>query len=115
MKKGDIAVMVAILLLAAIWIFASQEGSMASIYVNGKLYKKLPLKEDAAITVKSEFGENTVVIEDGEVFVANSNCENKHCERQKISAASRSLVCLPNRLSVIVEGKKADKEADVII
>ena len=115
MKKCDFLVIAACIVLALVWFFVSQEGTVAAIYVNGELYERLSLNKDARLTIKSEFGENTVVISDGEVFVIDSDCENKDCEREKISAASRSLVCLPNRLSVIVEGKKEGKEADVIV
>ena len=115
MKKCDFLIIAVCIIFAAMWIFSLKEGSTAAIYVNGELYEKLPLSKDARLTVKSEFGENTVVISDGEVFVINSDCENKDCQREKISAASRSLVCLPNRLSVIVEAEKEGKKAHVII
>ena len=115
MKKCDFIVIIAVVLFAMIWLFSAKEGSVASVYINGELYKKMPLSVDDKLVVKSEFGENTIIVKDGVVFIENSDCENKHCQREKISSASRSLVCLPNRLSVIVEGRKNNEEADVLL
>lgn len=115
MKKGDICLIIIAALLLVVWLFWTAGGSEVSIYVNGELFRKLPLDTDTEIVVESENGTNTVVIEEGEVFITHADCPDKLCEKQKISRAGRSIVCLPNRISVIIEGKKSDEKIDVII
>ncbi len=113
MKKGDIALVIVAVILLLWWLIPSQEGSLVSISVDGEVYKKVPLDTDSEIEVKSKWGTNTVVIENGEVYIKDAGCPNKQCEKEKISKSAQSIVCLPNRLSVVVEGEK--EEIDVII
>lgn len=113
MRKGDIALVVVAVILLLWWLIPSAEGSFVSISVDGKIYKKVPLDTDTEIKVESEWGENTVVIKNGEVYIMNADCPGKLCEKEKISKSAQSIVCLPNRLSVIIEGEK--EEIDVII
>ena len=48
----------------------------------------------------------TVVIEDGCVWVTDANCPDKTCEHSgKISRAGQSIVCLPNGVTVTVNGE----------
>lgn len=115
MKKGDFIIIAIAAALMLVWGFVSQKGSTAAIYINGELYKKVSLSENTQLVVESEFGKNTVVIENGQAFVIDADCENKHCENGRISEAASSLVCLPNRLTVVIEDGKNNSETDVII
>lgn len=115
MKKGDFAVVILTVVLALFYILMPSKGSVAAVYVNGELYKKLPLSKDTQLVIESEFGTNTVVIEKNTVRIINADCPNKQCELQTVSKAVHSIVCLPNRLSVIIENGKNDNETDVII
>ena len=85
------------------------------IYIDGKLSQELPLDTDNKIEIESKWGKNTVVIEHGEVYITHADCPDKLCEKHKIRKSGRSIVCLPNRLSVIIEGNKSKEKIDVII
>ena len=113
MRKGDIALIIVAVILLLWWLIPSAEGSLVFISIDGEVYKKVPLDTDTEIEVDSKWGKNTVVIENGEVYIKNADCPNKQCEKEKISKSAQSIVCLPNRLSVIIEGEK--EEIDVII
>ncbi len=115
MKKGDFAVIALAVVLALTYILMPHRGSVAAVYVNGELYEKLSLDKDTQLVIESEFGTNTVVIENAALRIINSDCPNKQCETQSANRAVRSIVCLPNRLSVIIENGKNDNETDVII
>lgn len=115
MKKGDFAVIALVAMLALIYILMPQKGSVAAVYVNGELYDKLPLEKDTQLVIETEFGTNTLVIEKNTVRIINSDCPNKQCETQSVNKAVRSIVCLPNRLSIIIEDNKNDNETDVIL
>ena len=114
LKKGDIALIIIALLILALWLVPSKSGEKVSIFVDGEIYKTLPLDENTEITVESRFGTNTVVVRDKKVFVTDADCPDKLCEKSEISK-SGSIVCLPNRLSVIIEGGKNDEKIDVVI
>ncbi len=115
MKKGDFLVVVLAVLLTLSWALMSHRGGVASIYIDGELYKSVPLSENTKIVVESQFGKNTVIIKNSVVTIVDSDCENKLCESEHISETAHSIVCLPNRLSVIIEDDKINDETDVIL
>lgn len=115
MKKGDIFVLLIAVILAFLWMITSHRGSVAAIYIDGELYKELPLSVNRELTIESEWGKNTIAIKDGQVKVIDSDCIGKECETGEISQTAHSIVCLPNRLSIIIEDKKAKEETDVIV
>ncbi len=53
---------------ALVMRLVSSDGTKAVIYVDGAEYGSCSLEKDAEIEVKTKYGENTVVIKDGEVF-----------------------------------------------
>ena len=46
-----------------------------------------------------------ITVKDGFVFVSESNCPDKLCERfGKISKSGESIICVPNKLTVKITG-----------
>ena len=115
MKKGDIFLIIIAVALLFLWFVPKEQGGEAAIYVDGKLYKRISLESDAQIPVKSEFGENTVSVKNGTVTIVHSDCPDKLCEKEKVDSSGGSIVCLPNRLSVIIENTKIENKADVLL
>ena len=115
MKKGDIALIIIAIIVLAVWLIPSQSGDVVKVYVDGNLQKTIPLNENSETLIESEYGANRVIIRDGKVFVTDADCPDKLCEKSEISKSGSSIVCLPNRLSVIIEGEKKDEKIDVVI
>ena len=126
-KKADIFVIFLIIISSfLIYIFTNklQRGNDSSskkvvITVDGKIFKEVELKENTNldIDVNTQYGNNEVHIENGEVHMHESNCKDKICMKMgKISLPGDSIICLPNRLMVkIVEDKPSDDSLDMII
>ena len=114
MRKGDIALIIIAVIFLVLWLIPKPQGGIVTISVNGDIYKEVSLNSDREIQVETEFGKNTVVIENGEVYISNTNCPNRLCQNDKISKGGESIVCLPNRLSVTIS-KNQKEEIDVII
>ena len=58
-------------------------------------------------------GTNTIIIENGKVYMAEADCPDKLCINQgKISKANQCITCLPNKITVTV--KSEDKEVDLV-
>jgi len=110
MRKADFIIIAAALAAFLIPFLFQQNGVTAEIYVSGELYKTLPLNENASLVIDNG---NTVVVENGLVYIKNSNCPDKLCEKQKIKKSGQSLVCLPNRVCVVIKGGK--NETDVVL
>ena len=114
MRKGDIALIIIAVVFLVLWLIPKPSGSTVTITVDGEFYKSVPLDTDTEIAVESEYGKNTVIVKNGEVFVTGANCPDKLCEKESIKKSGESIVCLPNRLCVTVEGENK-KEVDVIL
>ena len=109
-KPLDFVMALAILLLAVLIYFVPSKSTSDSlcIYVDGKLYRCVNLNEsqNEEIEVRKDFGVNKIVIDGGRVRVKESTCDNRlEIKAGEIDKAGQSLICIPNRLVVTIEGK----------
>lgn len=114
MKKRDILIIAAVLAVALIAAVVSfrllhRGGAedLVNIYVDGELYKSVPLAEDQVIEVSQDGGQmNHIEIKDGVVRMLDSNCSNQNCVAMGPMSAEHPglrfgvIVCLPHRVSV---------------
>ncbi len=116
-RKADIALFFALLLVGAALFLLSLRGSVtgaaAIVKVNGKVYGRYSLAQDRTITIKQDGHTNVLRIRDGEAKMISASCKNQICvHHAAISRGNQSIVCLPNRVSVeITGGKEADIDA----
>ena len=88
-------------------------GTDVKITLDGDTYGIYSLFEDKTIKIEHEGHTNIVIIEGGTVRMESSTCKNQICvEHGRISLIGDSIVCLPNRVVVEIEGKGG--EVDVI-
>ena len=110
-RKGDLLAVgfvlaAAILLTVFFWLrYSKAEAAVARIYLNGELVQEMPLDVDAEYTVSGAY-HNTVAVQDGKVSVTFTDCPGGDCHKTGwIDAAGRSIVCLPNRMEVVIAGE----------
>lgn len=64
---------------------------------------QLSLAEDTRQVIRTEKGENTVVVSKGEVSITEADCDNLDCVHQgAISEPGRQIICLPHELWIEV-------------
>lgn len=100
---------VTILLVAGIFgygLLRQHQGGVALVKVDGEVVKELPLGEDIVYEVKQDGRVSNVVhVEDSKVWITDADCPDKLCENMgKVSKDGQTLVCLPNRVIVQIEG-----------
>ncbi|HYA26814.1 MAG TPA: NusG domain II-containing protein [Thermodesulfovibrionales bacterium] len=116
---GDRILLILLLLVSLLGIIFVKEVLPRSeeviIEVDGKPSYRYPLDADRAIEVKSSAGHLTVEIKGRMVRVIHASCPNRLCEAQGW-IQSGAIICLPNRISVIVgsRGEQKDKRVDAI-
>lgn len=109
-------IMTAALLLAAVFSLVlmnvlKEDGAFAEVTMGGEVIAVYPLSEDGRYTL-NEVG-NVIVIEDGAVYMESADCPDKTCVlRGKIRYSGESIVCLPNKLSIVIRG--ADSGPDLV-
>lgn len=104
------AILIAVLLLLggalALFLYATrQAGGYVSVQVDGEQVMELPLVEDATVELGADGHTNLLVIENGTARVAEATCPDKICVNQgAVRYNGESIVCLPHRLVITVEG-----------
>ena len=116
-KKADIILFICLILIGGALSYlafsGSSTGDLVVVKVNGEIYGKYSLTKDRIITVNRDGHTNKITIKGGKVQVSKSNCKNQVCVKQgSISSTHQSIVCIPNRVVVSIEGR--DGEYDVI-
>ena len=79
----------------------------------GKRVLELSLDMDATETVKGSRGEAVIVVENGSVRIAESDCPHNYCVRMgNISRRGELIVCVPNRIIVTIKGGSERESID---
>ena len=115
-KKADIILLIVLVLVGlastAYVAMSRSGGDTVIIEQRGELYGKYSLFEDRTITIEGAKTKNVVSISGGEVTMSESTCKNQVCVRHgAIAAAGESIICLPNRVVVRIEGKGGGYDA----
>ena len=78
-------------------------GAYAVVRVEGAVVARYPLDEDGVYPLNG--GTNILAIEDGYAWIQEANCPDHICMLQgKINKTGQVITCLPNLLTVTVEG-----------
>ena len=107
--RNDFLLVTVLLLLGGtlalfLW-FTRQTGGTVSVQIDGKIVMELPLNKDAELVLGEGEHTNTLVIKDGRAQVIKASCPDQICVRQgSVQYAGESIVCLPHRLVVTVQG-----------
>ncbi len=104
-----------ILFVLICFVLTGTIGNCAVVYQNSQAVKTIPLGKDATYTFVSEDGGyNVVVVENGEIYVSEADCQGQDCVyRGKISQNNESIICLPHKLSITVHNTDKELDAEV--
>ncbi len=107
--RNDLLLILGVLLLAAALLlllhFTRRTGGEAVVTIDGTEYCRLPLGTDTERVLPCG---NTVTVRDGAVCVSEADCPDRVCVRTGwVCADGETIVCLPHRLVVTVEGGAA--------
>ena len=110
-RRADLIVIASLLLLAlALYLILGAlrtVGGEVVVRVDGVETERHALTENGTYPLNG--GSNILVIGEGQAWLTEANCPDLLCVRQgKIRYTGQSIICLPNRLTVTVEGGKSD-------
>ena len=115
MKKKDIYLILVLLCAAlagliAVRHFFSSDGSKVVITIDREVYGTYPLSVDNVIEIKTDSGYNKVVIAGGTADVTEADCPDKICaDHAPIRYDHETIVCLPHKLVVEIQGGEASQ------
>jgi hypothetical protein len=91
---------------------ALSHGSDVLIELDGKPAYTLPLYENRLVPVGGPYGITLIEIQGGNVRVKQAHCRNQICVREGWISKG-VIVCLPNKLVIIVGGSKKDQQQGI--
>ena len=107
--RNDAILIAALMLLGgalAVFLYATrQDGGYVSVQMDGQTVMELPLSEDTQVLLGEDGHTNTLVIRNGTAQVMEADCPDQICVRQgAVQYEGESIVCLPHKLIVTIEG-----------
>ena len=91
---------------------ALSKGSDVIVEVNGKPAYTLPLYANRLLSVGGPYGNTLIEIQGGRVRVKEAHCRNQICVKEGWISKG-VIVCLPNKLVIIVGGSKKDQQQGI--
>lgn len=118
-KKEALIIILVFATLFIIFLISNikrEDGKIAVVTVDNVLYGKYPLSKDCDIPIEGDgIIINHAVIESGSVYMEDASCENHICVSMgRKKAQGESIVCLPNRVVIRIEGNDKEQDYDVI-
>ncbi len=119
MRKNAVWIVIFAVIAAICAVFAlfyKRPGDTAQILRNGEVIETIALtgiEEPYEFTVEGwSGGTNTVRVENGRIAIIDADCPDKVCvDTGYISDGSRTIVCMPHRISVRIVGADGDIDA----
>ncbi len=114
--KADIILFIILILIGIglSWfsIAGSVTGQKAVVTVAGKTYGTYSLSQNQTVTIKQNGHTNKFSIKNGYVQMTYSDCKNQICvNKGKINQTSQSIVCLPNKVVITIQGGDSKYDA----
>lgn len=112
MKRNDIILVIAVLVIAIgamVYLNVTKtDGDQIIVTIDGQVYKTLDLNKDTTMKIESGVGEyNLLVIKDGYASVEDASCPDLICVHAKdIHFNGEKIVCLPNKVVIVVESNE---------
>lgn len=109
-RRGDLALAAGLLVLAGILYLLTRPGgagAWAVVTVDGVETARYPLDRETTVTIGGE-DYNVLSISGGAAAVTEANCGDHTCvSTGAVSREGETIVCLPHRLVVRIEGGEA--------
>jgi hypothetical protein len=114
LKRKDLPLIITILAITIIitltimiinGIKSNQPTTTVKISIDGKEYAVYPLNQDQTIQIKNDYGENTIIISQGSVYMKAATCPDQICVKHSpLPQCTTPIICLPHRLVVEIIG-----------
>ncbi len=88
---------------------ATESGEYALIAVSGRPPIRKPLHREDLFILQGADGNMVIEINESSIHVLDSNCPQRLCVRQgRINRVGEIIVCVPNKVTIWIEGRTAN-------
>lgn len=107
-KRNDIILLCSVLLIGALLLLVltlifSDGVSTVVVRVDGEEYARLPLNEDTELLIKSDYGENLLIIENSRAYIKSATCPKQICVSTGELSSLEPILCKHNHVSIALE------------
>ena len=110
LKIGDFILIGLILigfLIGVFWIRRDiSKGEEVSIFIDNREVYRFSLFESKTFSIQGMIGETLIQINQGQIWVEKAPCPHQICKNMgKISHSGETIVCIPNRILIQINGR----------
>lgn len=110
---ADFILIISLLIVAITLVFvvncSKKTGAQVDVEINGKYVTSYSLANDGEWALNG--GTNILVIKDGYAYLTYADCPDHTCVKTgKIKYAGQSIICLPNKVAIIVREKNSGND-----
>ena len=107
-KKNDIIlfgcfIIIGVILLSFLAFSFLGNGQTVIIRVDGNEYAKLPLNKDTQLLIKTDYGENLLIIKDSQAWIESASCPKQICVQSGQLSELTPIICKHNHVSITLE------------
>lgn len=121
MNKKELIIISIIFTLASVWYVLSlnanklpDANSRASVYHNDKEILNIDMNVNDTYVVNGELGDVVIEVLDKQIRVAEEVSPLNYCSLQGwVDKTNVPIICLPNRIMVVIEGEHNNPEDDI--
>jgi hypothetical protein len=110
MKKNDLLLVLCVIILAGgvfLWnnFVKGDAGGSVVVYIDGESSATYDLNTECEYEIHTEYGENLLVIKEVKADMTEADCPDGLCVKQHaIQKTGETIVCLPHKVVVEIEG-----------
>ena len=109
-KKGDVGILIiGLIVTGVLWLYSGKREEGQYVYVTARGDTTIyPLNKDKVISLTEGMkSSNTIVIENGTVFMKNANCPDQICVHHKpVFKDGETIICLPHQVFISIESDR---------
>lgn len=120
LKKGDILVILSVLLLEAVlaivFFGSAFQGDRVVVELNNELLYDFSLLSNETLEIRGNIGKVTVAVENGRARFTEAECPDHICVKTGwISKTGQAAACVPNGVLIRISGSGGGDAPDVVL
>ncbi len=108
-KKDFLLIIIILVIVIILMLFIKQEkGTIATVYYDNNKVLDIDLNKNKEYDIKGYNGNIHIVVKNNYISVTDEISPRHICRNKKIHNVGESIICLPNKVVIKIEGNDLD-------